>query len=235
MLSLQRNEPACTKTYSSQIWTCLPAPESDFQHSRPVLTELLSEAIESSGQKMLGPFAEVIVLTTLCWRSLALKRSALMENVYGSEAYTDSWTRHTRLYHLLQKRLALLSVPASSAELLDPMRLFTNLLANAAVIWHYKVTETVSENMNEQLSLVPLYSASEIVGLTKPLTRYSFFKVRLLPILIDDLSRFLMRQYRHIHSPRCCFFFRQSFSRPIRMNGSPLSRLWRAGKRSFRK
>jgi hypothetical protein len=147
--------------------------------------EFLFEAIESSGQKMLAPFAETIVLTTLCWNSLALKRFAPVENVYGNEASTDAWKRHTRLYHMVQKRLSLLSLPASSTELLDPMRLFTNMLAHASIIWLYIIMETQSGDLDEQMFLVPLNSACEIVGLAKPLTRSSFFKVRLLPILID--------------------------------------------------
>jgi hypothetical protein len=71
----------------------------------------------------------------------------------------------------------LLSLPASSPELHDPMRLFTNMLANSAVIWFHNIIETIQTGLDEHMLLVPLYSAYEIASLAKPLTRSSFFKV----------------------------------------------------------
>lgn len=84
---------------------------------------------------------------------------------------------------MVQQRLMLISLPPSSPELHDPMRLFTNMLANAAVIWFYNIIEALPVEIDDEIILVPLYSAYEIVGLAKPLTRSSFFKVRPLPLL----------------------------------------------------
>lgn len=138
--------------------------------------ESLQDAVESSGQRMLEPFGEVIVITTLCWRSVTLKRLS------GSPAQTQAqgWSRYSWLYDGLQKRLALLSLPSSSASLLlDPMRLFANILANAAIIWLYDTMEKDGSGlMDERMFVVPLHSACEIAGLTGPLAQCSLFKVR---------------------------------------------------------
>ncbi|KAJ5967946.1 hypothetical protein N7501_004194 [Penicillium viridicatum] len=168
----------------------LPVSESDFQHSRPVLMDSLYDEIETSGQKMLPPFAETIVLITLCWHSVAFQRAGHGDKTSPTDG--DAWKRHTRLYQMVQQRLMLVSLPPSSPELHDPMRLFTNMLANAAVIWFYNIMETLQVEIDEEIILVPLYSAYEIVGLAKPLTRSSFFKAHAFsPMLLYLSAKFL--------------------------------------------
>ncbi|KAJ5519983.1 transcriptional regulator family: Fungal Specific TF [Penicillium fimorum] len=168
----------------------LPVSESDFQHSRPVLMDSLYDEIESSGQKMLPPFAETIVLITLCWHNVAFHRAAHGDKTSPSDG--DNWKRHTRLYQMAQQRLMLISLPPSAPELHDPMRLFTNMLANAAVIWFYNIMETLRVEIDDEIILVPLYSAYEIVGLAKPLTRSSFFKAHAFsPMLLYLSAKFI--------------------------------------------
>ncbi|KAJ5274241.1 hypothetical protein N7497_004837 [Penicillium chrysogenum] len=168
----------------------LPVSESDFQHSRPVIMDSLYDEIETSGQKMLPPFAETIVLITLCWHSVAFQRAAHGGKTSPSDG--DTWKRHTRLYQMVQQRLMLVSLPPSSPELHDPMRLFTNMLANAAVIWFYNIMEALQVEIDDEIILVPLYSAYEIVGLAKPLTRSSFFKAHAFsPMLLYLSAKFL--------------------------------------------
>jgi hypothetical protein len=141
----------------------------------------LYREMDTSGQKMLPPFAETIVLITLCWHSVAIQRVAHSGTISPDQS-TDTCTRHRWLYQLVQKRLMLISLPPSAPELHDPMRLFTNMLANAAVIWFYNIMETLQIDIDDDTFLVPLYSAYEIVGLAKPLTRSSFFKVSRLSL-----------------------------------------------------
>ncbi|KAJ5372768.1 hypothetical protein N7517_004774 [Penicillium concentricum] len=168
----------------------LPVSESDFQHSRPVFMDSLYDEIETSGQKMLPPFAETIVLVTLCWHSVAFQRAAHGDKTSPSDG--DTWKRHTSLYQMVQQRLMLISLPPSAPELHDPMRLFTNMLANAAVIWFYNIMETLQVEIEDEIILVPLYSAYEIVGLAKPLTRSSFFKAHAFsPMLLYLSAKFL--------------------------------------------
>jgi hypothetical protein len=143
----------------------------------------MPDAIETSGQKSLPPFAEAIVLTTLCWHSISLKQTPLTNKVPGFDSGIDFWEHHSRLYHIAQQRLMLLSLPPCSPELLDPMRLFTNMLANSAILWLYGMMEFLRGTSNDQTILVPLYSAYEIASLAKPLIRSSFFKVSNVLIL----------------------------------------------------
>ncbi|OGE49619.1 hypothetical protein PENARI_c020G06003 [Penicillium arizonense] len=145
--------------HEEPLWIFLPAPESDFQHSRPVLMVSMPDAIETSGQKTLPPFAEATVLTTLCWHSISLKQTRLANKIPGLDTGIDFWEHHSRLYHIAQQRLMLLSLPPCSPELLDPMRLFTNMLANSAIIWFYGMMEVLKGTSNDQTILVPLYSA----------------------------------------------------------------------------
>ncbi|KAF9252529.1 transcriptional regulator family: Fungal Specific TF [Penicillium roqueforti] len=178
----------------------LPVSESDFQHSRPVIMDSLYDEIEASGHKMLPPFAETIVLITLCWHSVAFQRAAHGDKT--SPSHGDSWKHHTRLYQMVQQRLMLISLPPSSPELHDPMRLFTNMLANAAVIWFYNILEALPVEIDDEIILVPLYSAYEIVGLAKPLTRSSFFKAHAFSPMLLYLSANFVKT--HADRPSTC-------------------------------
>ncbi|KAJ5864573.1 uncharacterized protein N7529_006489 [Penicillium soppii] len=141
--------------------------------------------------KNASPFAETIVLTTLCWHSVAFQRTAADDHTFPN-ASSDIWKQHTRLYQAVQQRLMLLSLPASSPELNDPMRLFTNMLANSAVIWFHNMLESLQTDLDEQMLLFPLYSAYEIVRLAKPLTRCSYFKAHpFSPMLLFLSAKFL--------------------------------------------
>jgi hypothetical protein len=133
----------------------------------------MPDAIETSGQKALSPFAETIILTTLFWKSINLKRVLHVDKIPG----VDIWEHHHRLYHVAQQRLMLLSLPPCSPELLNPMRLFTNMLANSTIIWFYSMLEVLRGTSNDRSILVPLHSAYEIASLVRPLIRSSFFKV----------------------------------------------------------
>lgn len=144
----------------------------------------MPDAIETSGQKTLPPFAEATVLTTLCWQSISLKQTPSTDKIPGLDTGIDFWENYSRLYHIAQQRLMLLSLPPCSPELLDPMRLFTNMLANSAIIWFYGMMEVLRGTSNDQTVLVPLYSAYEIASLAKPLIRSSFFTVSNLFLLV---------------------------------------------------
>ncbi|CAG7972873.1 unnamed protein product [Penicillium olsonii] len=177
--------------HEEALCTYLPASEGDFQHGRPSVTTFLYDAIEDSGNKILPTFAETIVLTTLCWHSVTFHRIT-PDTDPSSTLSSIFWKRHARLYQMVQQRLMLLSLPASSPELHDPMRLFTNMLANSAVLWFYNIMEALNAEIDDQMLLVPLYSAYEVVSLAKPLVRSSFFKAHpFSPMLLYLSAKFL--------------------------------------------
>lgn len=97
--------------------------------------------MNSSDEMILAPLAEVVIIITLAWRTLSLKRRFPTDHFEGIEGPAERWTRYSWFYEMIQRRRALLSIPSSSAELFDHMRLFTNLLVNAAVIWIHEAME----------------------------------------------------------------------------------------------
>lgn len=171
--------------FVEQIWTCLPAPEADFQHSRPVQTGFLSGAIESSGQCNLSPFAEVVISTTLCWCGLSLKRLVPMDDMNSPRNFQAIRPYYTTLFETLHKRVAALCLPSSSAELLDPMRLFANMLGHASIVWFYTIMERWRGEMDDRIYSAALASTREIANLAELSTRSSVFKVRHPPRVIS--------------------------------------------------
>ncbi|KAJ5753993.1 uncharacterized protein N7511_008146 [Penicillium nucicola] len=213
--------------HEDPIWIFLPAPESDFQHGRPVLMGSISDAIETSGQNALPPFAEAVVLTTLCWHGVSLKRTPPATKPPGLDPGIDLWEHHHRLYQVAQQRLMLLSLPPCSLELLDPMRLFVNMLANSAIIWFYGMMEVFRGISNDQSILVPLYSAYEVASLAKPLIRSGFFTVSMtsslqVPLWLVHISHALNIQ-AHAFSPMLLFLaakFLQTHGDQLGLSGS---------------
>ncbi|KAL4981303.1 fungal-specific transcription factor domain-containing protein [Aspergillus falconensis] len=132
------------------IWTRLPVPESAFQTSQPPEQpmDFLHEAIASSGQKALSPFAEYIVLATLHGRAMNLRRSALLLST-STEA-TMFWERHGALSDTIVKRSALWSYSLSTSAPLgtaDPLTAFTHLLGRMVIIYIGEVGEVARERL----------------------------------------------------------------------------------------
>ncbi|KAK3683403.1 fungal-specific transcription factor domain-containing protein [Podospora appendiculata] len=162
--------------HEETICTRLPAPEADFQHSRPVQMSFLPMAIESSGETMLPPLTESIVLATLCRR-----RRLVAPSVHASadhRGFADSAVPPTPrcqgLYQMVKKRIALLKLPVSSMELFDPMRLFTNMLAHAVLIYlsDQVLFDTAGEahtsvEAYQQMLVETLESVCDLISLVK--------------------------------------------------------------------
>ncbi|KUI60238.1 hypothetical protein VP1G_07454 [Cytospora mali] len=113
------------------ICTRLPAPETNFQNNQPIHMSVLAEAVTSSGQTTLSPFAECIVLAALVWSRV-------------------EW-----LTVILKKRAERLSqaspVPSDLLER-DPM-------SNHSCLMHWKVPLHISWHVQKiQISQGPLES-----------------------------------------------------------------------------
>ncbi|KAL4734361.1 hypothetical protein BDV11DRAFT_198333 [Aspergillus similis] len=132
------------------IWTRLPVPESAFQICQPPERpmEYLHEAIASSGQKTLPPFAEYIVLATLHGRTMNLRRSALFLST-STEA-SMFWERHRALSDVIEKRSVLCSYSLSTTKPLvmaDPITAFTCLLEKTLMIYIGDVGQVAREQL----------------------------------------------------------------------------------------
>ncbi|KAL4975318.1 hypothetical protein BDW66DRAFT_167330 [Aspergillus desertorum] len=119
------------------IWTRLPVSESAFQISQPPEQpmEFLHDAIASSGQKALPPFAEYIILATLHGRITSLRRRALLLST--STEVSMFWERQRALSDIIEKRSVLwpysLSV-STPLGMTDPLTAFTYLLGRVLII-----------------------------------------------------------------------------------------------------
>jgi hypothetical protein len=181
------------------ISTRLPAPELEFQSGRPVLTGFLSEAIASSDHAILSSFVECINLATICGRGISHRQRSTVERVYG-DVSQDFWDRHQWLDDILTQRMQILSLHYPSAsEQVDPMLLFTNMVAQTTVIYLYKTIESMSWETDEyQISVLSyekraMCAAREIVVLAKALSQLSYFKVHpFTPIPLFICAEFLL-------------------------------------------
>ncbi|KAL4812693.1 hypothetical protein BDW67DRAFT_188379 [Aspergillus spinulosporus] len=132
------------------IWIRLPVPESAFQICQPPEQPMdyLHEAIASSGQKTLPPFAEYIVLATLHGRTMSMRRSALLLST--SMEASMFWERHRALSDIIEKRSVLWSYsPSTTTPLVtaDPLTAFTCLLEKTLVIYIGEVGQAAREKM----------------------------------------------------------------------------------------
>ncbi|KAL4756645.1 uncharacterized protein BDW70DRAFT_165842 [Aspergillus foveolatus] len=132
------------------LWIRLPVPESAFQISRPPEQPMdyLHEAIASSRQKTLPPFAEYIVLATLHGRTMNLRRSALLLST-STEA-SMFWERHRALSDVIEKRSVLWSYsPSDTTPLVtaDPLTAFTCLWEKTLIIYVGEVGQTAREQL----------------------------------------------------------------------------------------
>jgi hypothetical protein len=172
----------CINSY--QISTRLPAPEEDFQGSMPVMTGFLSEAITSLDPKHLSSFAECIILATIYGRAIGHRHQSAVEHVYSIDSTQDFWSRHQWLDTILTTRIQVLSMNhRSTAQHVDSMLLFINMVAQAILLYLCEIIENVSDKMNEFQNLIiefkqrSLAAAGELVNLTKVLSHLSCFKV----------------------------------------------------------
>lgn len=159
--------------FAIQISTRLPASEMEFQSGQPVLMSFLSEAIGATDQSILSPFTECIIFATIYGRSLYHGQQSTVERVYRNVS-DDFWDRHRWLDSILTKRMQILSLnyPCATANT-DPMLLFTNMMAQTAVLQLNMVIQSTFWEKDEHRDIMLQYgkrsmsAAQEIVSLAK--------------------------------------------------------------------
>ncbi|KAJ5378243.1 uncharacterized protein N7496_005652 [Penicillium cataractarum] len=186
------------------IRTRLPAPEANFQSNQPIETDFLPEVLDGNGRAPVAtPFAECILLATLCGRCMSHRRmaSAVTLSKGGSET-REFWSRHDALAAAVEKRRQSIaqsfhgsnrsgkwnspSVPAPTSNLdLDPLLTFTYVLAQGAIIYLSTTTENANWQSAEHQVRASTYqqrafrAAVELIRLARVIPRIGRFKVRL--------------------------------------------------------
>ncbi|EED22652.1 conserved hypothetical protein [Talaromyces stipitatus ATCC 10500] len=165
------------------ILTRLPTSDVEFQSVQRVQMGFLSEEITATIPTIMSPFTECIVLATICGRALLHKHCASVERVYGHTS-NDFWDRHHWIDNILTQRITMLSMkypPAS--QNIDPMLIFTEMVANTAILFLYKIinlmpcqTITNSTNVIEYKKRA-VKAAGEIVSITRALSFFTQAKI----------------------------------------------------------
>lgn len=177
----------------------------------------LSEEITATTPTVMSPFAECIVLATICGRALLHKHCASVERVYGHTSQ-DFWDRHHWINNILTQRITMLTMkypPAS--QHIDPMLIFTEMVANTAILFLYKIIElmpcqtpTSSANVIEYKQRATK-AAGEIVSITRALSLFTQAKVCLL--IMSGFESILTNSHRYTHLHRSVFIFVRNFLR----------------------
>lgn len=156
----------------------------------------------------MSPFTECIILATISGRALSHRHQSLVENIYVN-ASQDFWDRHQWINAILTQRMQILSLkypPAS--QHVDPMLLFTSMVAQTTVLYLYKTMECVTPATDENRAVMMEYqrcslmAAQEIVNLTKTLAQLSCFKVRPLDLLPWRTHTYKPNRYIHSRQSR---------------------------------
>lgn len=180
----QTSTQELTKHTHPKLRTRLPAPDADFERSRPMHTDFLPEAIAASGQTMLSPFAECVVFLTLWGRCILVRQPRpLAEHMYSNDSL-ELWARYEWLDNVLEKRRSRLAQSSPiGAVLADPMLVFTFMVADiikihlmnslqsksaSTVLSHQVLAEAHGERAAE--------AAREIALLAKTVSQLSCFK-----------------------------------------------------------
>jgi len=206
--------------HENMVQTRLPAPEANFQNSRPIQMGFLPEVMVSS--TTLPPFTECVVLATLWGQCLTHRRLALTFNItpnwitISNDLMNDNsvnslqtrqfWTRHEFLATSLDKRIQLLAGSDSDMSLTnigDPMQAYTHILAHSAMIHLCSTIATTSLQVLEQQLKCLAYeqrafkAASEVVRVVNVISTLGCFKAHpFLPYPLSFAASFLLTHVR---------------------------------------
>lgn len=167
-----------------QITSRLPAPEAAFQSAQPVVMEFLADAVSSSGPVLSSPFAELVIIATVCGRALVHHYQALVESNYHSSIHNFQ-DRQNWIHNTLVQRLEILAAQAPAiAENADSVILFTRMLGQTTMLYLYHTHELSAYNLDNlnidsvsEYNEMALAAAQEMVLLTRALSRINSFKV----------------------------------------------------------
>ncbi|KAH8807995.1 hypothetical protein F5884DRAFT_350761 [Xylogone sp. PMI_703] len=142
-------------------------------------TMFLSEVIAAESKKLLEPFTECIILSTICGRILAHQQQLIVEREY-SDLLQGCWSRHKWLDALLSQRVRVLSFEVAAAERIDPLLCFSRFLAQTAVIYLCDIASTLPNDQSlallEEYGSLAFSAAQDIVTSLSLLDRLTLFK-----------------------------------------------------------
>ncbi|KAB8204144.1 hypothetical protein BDV34DRAFT_235855 [Aspergillus parasiticus] len=116
-----------------------------FRHQQAVTTEYLAPAIAKKGDQQLSPYAKSIVMLTILARCLSHRNQCNVERILDPTSQ-ECIVRHRALDTILSHETqTTLSSAAAGFEPCDPTSLFTNMLAQTAVLVLFTALDSVPE------------------------------------------------------------------------------------------
>ncbi|KAB8248765.1 hypothetical protein BDV35DRAFT_378747 [Aspergillus flavus] len=116
-----------------------------FRHQQAVTTEYLAPAIAKKGDQQLSPYAKSIVMLTILARCLSHRNQCNVERILDPTSQ-ECIVRHRALDTILSHEIqTTLSSAAAGFEPCDPTFLFTNMLAQTAVLVLFTALDSVPE------------------------------------------------------------------------------------------
>jgi Fungal specific transcription factor domain len=179
-------------TLTEQVLTRLPMPEVEFQSGQPVAMGFLSDSLAGSDfiATPQSSFSECIILATICGRTISHRHLSMVDGMYGSNPQ-EFWSRHEWIDTALATRISMLSLTYPfQPEHMDPMLLFTKMIAQTTILCLQKIIESLTWETGEYNNLILEYeqrsrlAAKETVELAKELTHLSYFKV--CPVVLSS-------------------------------------------------
>ncbi|XXH03303.1 hypothetical protein Hte_009701 [Hypoxylon texense] len=181
----------CPLTFHEDaVLTRLPVSEADFENSRAVRTEFLSEAIAVGSQGISSTFSECAIFLTLWGRSMAHQSRMPTDSTYRDDSL-ELCARYECLNDVVEiRKRQLLQYSFAAGVLAEPMLVFTCLIADVVVIRLMDIrlrTKTLPAAQHQ--ALAASYGAQtaaaveEMITLAQSLNQPSQFKVHLLPLV----------------------------------------------------
>lgn len=148
---------------------------------------LSPEPVQSLSPNQRSPFAESIILASVC-RHLAVHQQCSVTDGIQGKVLQPFWDRHKMLDEMLRARadLILLNYPVS-LHISDPMLLFTSTMIHALVLCLGNTMDSMRLETQEYQNAVAasrqrsLLAARNILNLTKSLGQLSYLKVSFCP------------------------------------------------------
>ncbi|KAJ5893423.1 fungal-specific transcription factor domain-containing protein [Penicillium taxi] len=180
LLCILNNSPLTVDEHA--ITTRLPSSEVDFQSGNPVLAPFLSDVILcATDVSIQNPFSECIIFSTLWGRVLSHQKQYCVKQACGSPI-TEFWGRHLWLDNLLTQRIQLHQI-MPNLDWMDPMLLFTRMIAQAAVLSLRKATQLIAWQAHDYGDMLghceqkAENAAREIARLSQYLSQLNFLKI----------------------------------------------------------
>ncbi|KAL3264934.1 hypothetical protein ABHI18_000211 [Aspergillus niger] len=192
LISLRHESPL---TFDERvIATRLPAREEAFQMGQlNQMTGFLSKAITEDGPLPKAELSEMVILATLCGRTVLHRQQAAAEQA-DCGISNSFWERHRRLDAILVKKGQVISTlqPVATMMPAELASLIPNLMIQSALLYHCTTLQLLADGIESSEMVLQcrqraILAAQEIIRLTEAVLQLNYFEIAPftpLPVLL---------------------------------------------------